>query len=260
MGEKREVNILKQGDSFGDLALLYETTRTATVVAHERLVVVVINRENFQKSVKEIKSAHLERIVNLYKKAKCFHRFSDSFIVQLAGKSELRVVPSNTVVVKEGEDSKYLFFILQGRAKIKKTLHFRPVSSYSLLNEELYMDPSEDEITSGKTEKKSLDVMEVGEAGWFAEEAYLLGSKMLYTVVTCLPSEIAKISLYDLKQMVSKEREAVLLDYVKKLPKSFAIRKKYYEEKLWGDYKKKINQEFMNEIKNKKYKKRSDKI
>lgn len=44
----KEVNILKSGASFGELALLNDVKRTATIIAKEDCVFAVIDKQNYK--------------------------------------------------------------------------------------------------------------------------------------------------------------------------------------------------------------------
>lgn len=97
------------------------------------MVAVTIGRDTFKKYVKDVKTAHLDKIINVFKKSIYFQSFSEDLIVRMAGKCMFRIVPSNTLILREGDESKFLYFIIQGRAKIIKKVCFKeeiePVSS-----------------------------------------------------------------------------------------------------------------------------------
>ncbi len=43
---------LEKGDAFGELALLYDSVRSATIITHEHTELIVLNKESFRKHIR----------------------------------------------------------------------------------------------------------------------------------------------------------------------------------------------------------------
>jgi len=52
--DMKEVATLKTGDSFGELALIYDTVRSASIVTSEKTELIVLNKENFRKHIRSV--------------------------------------------------------------------------------------------------------------------------------------------------------------------------------------------------------------
>lgn len=152
---------------------MYETTRTATVVALEDMVLGTINRSVFKKFVKKIKAtAHLEKVVEVLKKIDAFKGFSEHHLVKIAAKTQLFIHPSNSLLLAEGSEPKFVFFLLNGRVKLSKKVLFKSCAQ----KERDIGDPTEEEIRRGKVKMRELEIGELLEASWLGEEGSLLVS------------------------------------------------------------------------------------
>lgn len=252
--EQKEIRTLKRGDSFGDLALLFKISRTGTVIAQEKLVTIVIGRDIFKKHVHEIREEHLERIANLFKEVPALECLSEDQIVQLAGKSQLILYASNTVLVEEEDESRFVYFVSYGQVRLLQKLYYKEkdlrFTSQKNINQ-TFDDPSEEDIHLGKARCETVEVGQVGKGGMVCEEAFFCRTKIPYTAKTVLPSELVRISLYDLGNILNCEKEKEISSYVKKLPKRTNLRKEIFERKRWEQFKRKITIDVISQKKNK---------
>ena len=60
------ISKLEAGDGFGELALINDNTRGATIITNEVTDLIVINREIFQKYIKDVKSGLTNKILIIF--------------------------------------------------------------------------------------------------------------------------------------------------------------------------------------------------
>lgn len=146
---------------------MYDTTRTATVIALEDMVVGTIKRRIFKEHVKKVKTqAHLEKVVEVLKKIEAFQGFSEHHLVKIAAKSQVFIHPSNSLLVAEGSEPRFVFFLLNGRVKITKKVLFLSNQGVDDLR-----DPTEEQISEGRCKMREIEIGELEEASWLGEES-----------------------------------------------------------------------------------------
>jgi len=125
-GEEISLTILRPGDSFGEMGLLEETTRTATVRACGDVEVFRLDRAVFQALLHhypeirtyfelQIKHRHLHNFFRLY--APFAQLPSEALQLLLAELGTVSVAPG-TLVIREGEPPGPLYIVMEGRLRV----------------------------------------------------------------------------------------------------------------------------------------------
>ncbi|CAM9447603.1 unnamed protein product, partial [Scytosiphon promiscuus] len=115
------VRTLKSGDAFGELALMYNSPRTATVKAVTGCLVWALDRTTFRHTILEAGQQRRQKYevflanVSILKRA----NLSPSDIAQLADAVEPIAFADGDTIIKEGDDDRNLFkfYINNGRAR-----------------------------------------------------------------------------------------------------------------------------------------------
>ena len=127
-GREISLSVLKRGDHFGDIALLTEVPRTATVRAAEDLVVLRLGRHDFLNYLGEHPHVRvaLERYLKDFSTRDFLRQFTAMSAVpaallrQVMEQLEERSVPSGTVVVREGEPADAFYIVREGMLQAVK--------------------------------------------------------------------------------------------------------------------------------------------
>lgn len=80
---------MKKGDAFGEISLLYNSKRTATVIANERSDMIVLEKDVFQELMKtlnndeqhEMKTVHLNKLLLFLESLPVFALFNKDLLV-----------------------------------------------------------------------------------------------------------------------------------------------------------------------------------
>jgi len=119
-GEEKKVKECKAGDAFGELALLYNCPRAATVSAHERCVLWQLDRESFNHIVKDASQKRRNRYEEFLKSVPILQSMDtyerSTMCDALAGKSYNK----GDVIVKQGDAGDTFFILEEGECLVEK--------------------------------------------------------------------------------------------------------------------------------------------
>jgi cAMP-dependent protein kinase regulator len=120
-----EVKVLKTcvaGDVFGELALLYNTTRAASVsvAAGAAAKLWKLDRDTFNSIVKEAASKKRERFMTTLKKVPILANLGDYELSQIADALKTEEYESDQVIVKQGDTGNTFYILEEGTAKAVK--------------------------------------------------------------------------------------------------------------------------------------------
>lgn len=106
--------------AFGELSLIYDVERAATIVAQETSVAYKTDRLTFRKTLASQQSSKQVHRCEFLRKAPYFQGFSNHLINQIAeAMKELRL-SAGEHVIKEGEVGKSFYIIWAGRVRVTK--------------------------------------------------------------------------------------------------------------------------------------------
>lgn len=114
------VNTIGIGDVFGELALMYNASRNATVTATEDSEVWTIDRFTFRRIVQDISSKKMKQYTSFLKKVKILGALSGMERTKVAEALDEVIFRAGDVIVKEGDVGECMFFVQSGRAVAKK--------------------------------------------------------------------------------------------------------------------------------------------
>ena len=70
----------------------------------------------------DVKTSHLSYIIDFFKSFPGFQSLNQNEIAKLAGKTMLQRFPTNTVIVRQGDEPCEVYYVKSGRLKVTKTL------------------------------------------------------------------------------------------------------------------------------------------
>ena len=128
--EKGETNLIRTytvGDYFGELALLYNAPRAATIKACKNNVVLYsLDRLTFNHIVKDAAIKRREKYEDILRKVKVLDSIDkverDKLIDSIA---EVKF-KANDYIIKQGEHGNKFYFIMEGKARAEKVIKNQP--------------------------------------------------------------------------------------------------------------------------------------
>merc|ERR1719199_872339 len=119
-GNDKVVKTCEAGDVFGELSLLYNCPRAASVDAQEKCVLWQLDRDTFNNIVKEAAQKKRERYDTFLAKVPLLASMDAYERSQLSDALKPEIVTDGTVIVKQGEEGNKFYIIEEGGAVATK--------------------------------------------------------------------------------------------------------------------------------------------
>ena len=123
VGNFSEVLVYQTGDSFGELALMKNQPRAATILCKTDCHFGVLEREGFMRIIGKIKEAKLQRKIDFLQKFSFFQHWTKSSLMRLSYHFTERVYKRKQMVFCEDDESTEVYFITNGEFQLMQTLH-----------------------------------------------------------------------------------------------------------------------------------------
>lgn len=131
--EKGETNLIKTynpGDYFGELALLYNAPRAATIKAWKNNVILYsLDRLTFNHIVKDAAMKRREKYEEILRKVKVLESIDTAERHKLIDSISEVKFKAGEYIIKQGELGSKFYFIMEGKARAEKTIkNEKPIS------------------------------------------------------------------------------------------------------------------------------------
>lgn len=120
-GEEKLVKECKAGDAFGELALLYNCPRAASVAAHSKCVLWLLDRQSFNHIVKDAAQKRRERYEEFLKKVPLLQTIDAYERTSMCDALESETVAAGINIVNQGEKGDKFYILEEGEAVCFKT-------------------------------------------------------------------------------------------------------------------------------------------
>lgn len=120
-GEEKVVKQCSAGDVFGELALLYNCPRAASVISRQRGVVWQLDRETFNHIVKNASMAKRQAHEEFLKSVKVLENLGQYERAQLADALHKETFAPGDFVIKQGEDGSTFYLVEEGELVVLKS-------------------------------------------------------------------------------------------------------------------------------------------
>lgn len=122
----KKLNYLSDGDFFGELALIFHTTRTASIIASEDCHLLRITSEDF----KTIFGSQINNVMHkLDFIQSLFPKLSRKYLMKFCYLLEERIYHHNEILYKEGEEAEAVYILRNGEVQLSKILDAQPLDN-----------------------------------------------------------------------------------------------------------------------------------
>ncbi|CAG9315673.1 unnamed protein product [Blepharisma stoltei] len=118
--ELTKVSIISEGGSFGELALISDRPRAATLITEEKILLGVITKPNFKKILGIISEKRLNEKVEFLQALPIFSNWTKIALYKLGYYFKRISFKKHQYVYKEGEPANTVYFVKSGEFKITK--------------------------------------------------------------------------------------------------------------------------------------------
>jgi len=154
-GQKKVGTLSKAGTCFGELALMYDTPRAATIVATSKSTLWVLDRITFRRILRNVSEVKLKQYETFLSRVPLLAPLSNSERSKVAEALETLTFKDGDVIVTEGERGDSMFFIASGTVSVTK-----------------------------KVDGSVIEVNRLGEGDYFGERCLLNSEANILTAVT----------------------------------------------------------------------------
>ncbi|XP_055959352.1 uncharacterized protein LOC130014330 [Patella vulgata] len=118
---------MKKGDSFGELALLQEVTRTATVTARETIELLVVHKDTFAQVCPQIFEKELSEKERFLRRLPIFSEkwWSKDALEKLCLQAQIQEYSINKLIVKDSRRDNWVYVCMEGKAQIIRCLSLK---------------------------------------------------------------------------------------------------------------------------------------
>ncbi|XP_055848735.1 cGMP-dependent protein kinase, isozyme 1 isoform X2 [Episyrphus balteatus] len=121
------LGVMGPGKAFGELAILYNCTRTASIRVLSNARVWVLDRRVFQQIMMRTGMQRIENSVNFLKSVPLLKNLSNDVLAKIADVLEVEFYPAGTYIIRQGASGDTFFLISQGSVQV--TQKFGPSNS-----------------------------------------------------------------------------------------------------------------------------------
>lgn len=116
-----EVAILQKGHCCGELALMYDAPRNATIRAKTDGVVWVVQRSAFRAALRQLCQERDARHVEALRRYEIFNSLLTNELMLISDACTEHTYEAGTTIIKEGEEGDRFYMILEGEGQYKKS-------------------------------------------------------------------------------------------------------------------------------------------
>ncbi|CAG9312294.1 CNBD2_4 [Blepharisma stoltei] len=218
-----EVGKLSQGMAFGELALLKDIPRSATIQCVTDTHFAILEKEDYLKILGKVEAEKLDALIDFFAGIPLFRGWTKKAIGRLTYYFKSKSFIRKGIVYKQGEESEHVYIVKKGEFELTKwsDADKTPKYAYSAIGQ----TKKELSLTQVKT---SNIIALVGVGEMLGDEEVMANSKMLYTC-TCYSTsaEVLYITKKDFQMRVRGEESLNFLQNKIKIKEN--SRKKKFE-------------------------------
>ena len=114
-----EINVIGKGMGFGELALINDKPRTATIICKEDSELMVLKKKQYKTLLEKNERMKINDKFEFIASLPLFSKIDYRDLMTLIIHFNIHKYSTNQTVYREGEDANYLYLIYSGTFKVK---------------------------------------------------------------------------------------------------------------------------------------------
>ncbi|XP_071100088.1 uncharacterized protein [Haliotis cracherodii] len=241
-------NIIRNGESFGEIALMGDGERSACVICREPTELFQIDKTTFMDVCPGIFKVELSEKMAFAKKFPIFKGWDPEQFESLCFNSQVLYIPHGRTIEQDWSKANYVYFVMTGRVSLLKRFSVSDMldlTAKGMMDKELhYRKPDNEEVGGGsRTKQACVGCIREGEN----TDLRLLSLEPSTSIVPItLMSEgvkLLRVAVRTFKRMCPRRQ---VEDYLKKdytpidIPTNSEICEKVFKDTIWTSYKKSV--------------------
>ena len=230
---------LKDGDSFGELALMGNGIRSASVVTGMDTHFFKIEKKAYEQSLQKLHEAELLQRTKFVQGVFIFSDWTDEDLRRVAYVMTSRRYEKNTTIIAQGSQTDSIYFLREGSCRVIKRMQLNR-------RQKVMLGLVAESPRSGATRHKKSDrpedhMLEIGDLcvrQYFGELAMLEKRAHTASVVSVTPVEVLILSKYDFYHLMDTRTQEMMQAYAKKFYiDEDSIKQTIQDQHEWTRYK-----------------------
>ncbi|KAJ3107471.1 hypothetical protein HDU97_004067 [Phlyctochytrium planicorne] len=118
------VRQIPKGNGFGDLALVTDAPRSATIITDERSELIKVEKDDYCRIVKYIHEKENIELYSFIRRMPVFSTWSRSSLMSIVGNMKIKKFQHGEVIYKQGDELKWFYIVKSGHVSVQKTSRF----------------------------------------------------------------------------------------------------------------------------------------
>ena len=218
LGEKPVcVCLLEDGDSFGELALIGNGIRNATVVTAMPTQLLKVEKDAYERSLQKLHETDVHARMRYLQRVFLFSDWADEDLKRLALVLSHRRYEKGTTIIRQGESTDNMYLLISGRCRVLKQMGLTRTQQQMLHSSRRDASgaPSPTPLTSAPDELGGvecpavLEICELSAHQYFGELALLDKGEHTASVCATTPVEVFLLSKYDFYHHVDSKTQVM---------------------------------------------------
>jgi CRP-like cAMP-binding protein len=240
---EKNIGELKDGDVFGDLALLYNIPRTTSIIALTDTSLIKIDKTPFNRYLKNLFEGQLQDQIEFLQICPIFNKFPKDLIIKIGIRAVIKKFATGQIILKSDSKCDSIFVIRRGTVKVMKEIYFikneNKIKKRMKRNNSQIMDFNDYTNRQQIEHEKFLEILSLGPNDEdFKEDNYIKKNITLeiLKIGDIFPAYYSSNELYlDVQFESDNPCELIELDIsnIKEIiPETFNFIKKYIKKKI----------------------------
>ncbi|XP_067655938.1 uncharacterized protein [Haliotis asinina] len=240
-------NIIRNGESFGEIALMGDGERSACVICREPTELFQIDKTTFMDVCPGIFKVELSEKMAFAKRFPIFNGWDPEQFESLCFNSQVLYIPHGRTIEQDWSKANYVYFVMTGRVSLLKRFSVSDMldlTAKGMMDKELhYRKPENEEVGGGKKKQACVGCLREGESTDLRLLSLEPSSSIVPITLLSEGVKVLRVAVRTFKRMCPRRQ---VEDYLKKdytpidIPSNSEICEKVFKDTIWTSYKKSV--------------------
>ena len=281
---QKNIGELTDGEFFGEISLIYNIPRSATIKALTETTLMKIEKSPFNRYLKHFFEGQLEDQIEFMQLCPIFKDLKKDLVIKLGIRANIKKFATGQIILNTDSKCDSIYIIRRGTVKVKKEINFikderkilkrrlqkslsnildleeyrnRKKLEKEKMKEILSFGPSEQDLKENNyvNKKITLDILKIGDIfpSYYAFNELYLDVKF----ESDNPCELIEIDISNIKEIIPETYEFIK-KYSRPYPNEPFLRRFHFFNESWQKFKKDVKCNILADSLNKKSLKRSN--